>query len=279
MPVRALGHRRDATTTVALAVTLLLGLVVMTPRSADAQPVDAAAEAAAVRKCFGKRPTIVVRGRSGRGTKRADVILVTRRGGARVDAGRGADRICGGRGRDTLIGGAGNDRISSGGGRDRLRGGSGIDSFRTRGRGVRTDAAIGERINGRRKLTRAGQRAGTVQLAPADVLAVADSAAGTQTLTLRTLPSSLRVGSPVVLPSGRERPGLVGVVTELGPSSVVLRPASLDEAYSNLRIAMETTLGATDAYVARASAAKTDGLKFKVLASDFGCKGLEPARP
>ena len=42
MPVRALGHRRDATTTVALAVTLLLGLVVMTPRSADAQPVDAA---------------------------------------------------------------------------------------------------------------------------------------------------------------------------------------------------------------------------------------------
>ncbi len=81
------------------------------------------------------------------------------------------------------------------------------------------------------------------------MLAVADSAAGTQTLTLRTLPARLRVGSPVVLPPGESALGW-SAWSRNSASSVVLRPASLDEAYSNLRIAMETTLGDTDAYVA-----------------------------
>jgi len=72
-----------------------------------------------VRRCFGRRATIVAgnRGTRIRGTRHRDVIY----------AGGGHDRINGRGGGDLICGGAGNDVIDGGRGRDWIRGGSGSD--------------------------------------------------------------------------------------------------------------------------------------------------------
>ena len=110
---------RRLATSALLALGLIVGLL------AGAAPTKTA-EAAAVRRCNGKRATIVgsSRGETLRGTSRSDVIWA----GAGNDkvAGRGGnDTICGGDGRDILTGGAGGDWINGQGGFDRVDAGDG----------------------------------------------------------------------------------------------------------------------------------------------------------
>ena len=113
---------------------------------------SAGVSSAAVRKCLGKRATIVGTGRNDRlrGTPRADVIVGL--GGHDVILGRtGADLICAGGGNDFVRAGGGNDRIqghlgadtlagdegadvvAGGSGRDLLYGGDGNDTMRAGG--------------------------------------------------------------------------------------------------------------------------------------------------
>jgi uncharacterized delta-60 repeat protein len=80
-----------------------------------------AGEPAPVRRCAGKRATIVgtARGETLRGTAGADVIVAL----------AGNDRVLGRGARDVVCGGAGNDRLNGGRGRDALSGGAGRDSL------------------------------------------------------------------------------------------------------------------------------------------------------
>ncbi len=84
----------------------------------------------ALRRCAGRRATIVGTGRSERlkGTRRNDVI-VGLGGNDKIAAGRGNDIICAGNGNDTVSGDTGKDRLLGQNGKDRLSGGAGNDTI------------------------------------------------------------------------------------------------------------------------------------------------------
>lgn len=190
--------------------------------------------------------TVVVRGWVGKGTSKADVIVVTNRRGARVAAGGGDDRVCGGPGRDRLVGGGGADRLK-GAGRDVLVGGKDDDTFSYRSRRVRTDATAGDTVNGRRKELDAVLRQGTLKLSPGSVVSLSDLGGGRQQLVLRRGTKAPRTGGLLVIDAaGRTPDGVVGrvaarSVTRQG-TRLTLTPASLSEAYKRFRVSIKGTL-------------------------------------
>lgn len=247
------------------------GLAVVCAVSLGFSPVEAEAAAS----CAGKRATMVIEGRSGHGTRAADVIVVVNRKGARVKGGAGKDRICGGPGRDRLAGGAGADRLRGGRGRDRLAGGAGadrlrgsrrdvllggkgVDRFAYKGRRVRTDATAGERVNGRLKTIDADLRSRrkTKILGGRQVRAVSGNPAGRQTVVLARGVKAPRMRSSLVLPVSRAHPdGLLGRVVARkrlrgGRYRVTTAPTTLDRAYSRFQVKIS---GPLDQLVARAS--------------------------
>lgn len=197
-------------------------------------------------RCLGRAATIVVKGRSAKGTSRADVITVGNRKGARVKGGGGADRICGGPGRDVLIGGRGNDKLA-GAGRDRLVGGKGVDEFKTKGRRVLADATAGEVVNGRRRTLDAKLRQSSVKVPGSRVGSVRRRGAVTEVVLGRGVEAP-RAGGVLVVPISKRAPeGVVGKVVgsrrlNRGATLVRTRPAALDEAYRRFRLAYTGTL-------------------------------------
>lgn len=214
-------------------------------------------DAQATKRCGGQAATLIVKGLNGKGTSRADVIVVTNRRGARVSAGAGNDIVCGGPGNDNIRGGAGNDRLLgrtgkdhlvAGPGRDRLSGGAGRDSFNTRRSRAKTDLQAGEKLNGRVRPVLFRLRRDALRKSPSTVLAVREATDGGAAVTLRGQPRGPRVGQVLVVPAGPRTPvgvlGRVVAVSRDGASTTVqLKRARVDEAYSKLQVAVQGKLG------------------------------------
>lgn len=258
--LRRLRHGARLSSVLATVTVLTgVGLVVTAQHAAGASAANGA-------RCDGRSATIVVAGARGRGTSGPDVIVVTRRAGAEVDAQGGNDVICGGPGSDVLRGGSGHDRLfggdgndivrggagkdflKAGRGRDRLLGGPGVDAFNTRGSRVATDIAVGETINGTRKRLDAAPRRGTIQRSAAQVASVSGNPAREQRVILASGVSTPAVGGVLVIASSSKYPdGVMGRVVRVantagGRSRVTLRPVALDQAYSRFELSVSGTL-------------------------------------
>jgi DNA-binding beta-propeller fold protein YncE len=79
-------------------------------------------------ECQGRPATVVVTGKTVRGTKEDDVI-VTGAGKQKIRGGGGNDLICAGPGKDKVTGQGGNDQVLGGPGRDTVKGGGGDDAL------------------------------------------------------------------------------------------------------------------------------------------------------
>jgi streptogramin lyase len=213
----------------------------------------ATAASARTSKCRGQAATIVVTGRHARGTVHRDVIVVTNPRGARVDAGAGDDVVCGGPGTDRLSGGRGDDRLV-GRGSDVLRGGPGRDTFTTKGRHVRTDLALGESLNGRRRTIESTMRvrATTRVRTAGEVRSLRGKPGETQRVVLERGVGAPPIGGSLVIPVSAEHPvGLLGRVTAVrklrrGKTKVITKPTTLDQAYRKFKISVRGTLADFD---------------------------------
>ena len=266
--------------TIGIGALALAAALLAVPPGASAQSRHHA------RRCFGHRPTLVVRGRHARGTSRADVILVVNRKGAKVRAGRGKDFICGGPGRDVLLGGGGGDRMAGGRGndvlnagqgrRDVLLGGAGHDRFITRHSGhARTDADAGEVVNGRRKVVRSVKRRSTSTPPSRRVLKVTGNPANSEVVVLASGVSVPHVGGTLVLPPSRKAlHGVLGVVTAVahrrGRTVVRTRPGTLQDAYKSFHAHLQGSLAqlTTPSYQRASTSVSLGG-----FAPKFSCKG------
>ena len=237
-----------------------LAVLPITAAIAGVVAAPGVADAAAKPTCAGKRATIVGAGAATKGTKRADVIVVTRAAGSRVTAGAGNDLVCGGPGPDRLAGGAGADRLyggegddtlDAGPGKDRLYGGTGRDrlAYTARVDWVRREA--GDTYNGRRQAAIKTLRRGVRKLSLSHV-AVANQGSSRPTLTLPKGAARPAVGQVLVADATASSPGFLGRVVSLskgsgGTTVVTTKPATLAEAYSKLSLAPPphaVTLGA-----------------------------------
>lgn len=230
-------------------------------------PGDGAAAASAAKpKCMGQLATIIVKGARARGTEGSDVIVVTRRSGARVDGRGGADTICGGPGRDRLTGGRGDDRLLGGAGRDVLRGGSGddlllggrgrdwligghgVDRFVTDGHHDRTDLHVGETLNGKRKSLDAKLRLGSRQRRASQVARISGAPGSRQDVILKRGVSAPPIGGSLVVPASSRQPhGVLGRVVRVKRLSddrrrVTVTPTTLDRAYARFQLSVSGTL-------------------------------------
>jgi len=235
--------------------------------------------AATAKRCAGLRATVVVRGARGRGTNRRDIIVVTRKAGARVDGRAGDDVICGGPGADRLAGGDGNDMVRAGAGddlldagrgRDRLTGGAGVDSFVTRRSRATTDLAAGELLNGRRRSVVRRLRARTVERTAGQVAAISGDPEGAQRIVMSRGSGAPGVGGVLVVAPGPAAPsGVLGRVTATerlpaGRVALTTEPATLDEAYSRFDLSVSGTLAELEARSAGTSPkARSASLRFR----------------
>lgn len=248
--------------------TIRLRLVVLGVAASVIPSMTSAPAAAATKpRCMGKVATIVVKGRTGKGTAEDDVIVITSRKGASVRALAGDDIVCGGPGRDRIDGGPGSDRLDGRAGADQLTGGPDRDRF-TRRKGDRVrDLMAGDSVNGRRQRDLTKLRKGAVEIPAHNVTTVTGEPGREQTVTLAAAAERPKVGSVLVINRSANAPeGVIGRVTAVNGRSVSLKPASLQDAYSELRISSSGPLeqvldlgGARAAAVPRLWVATCDG--------------------